>query len=135
MSAFATDRARSSNRSLSIVVLLGGWSAEREVSLASGRAVVGALRSRGHDVREFDPAEMDFFAYPWAGADVAFIALHGPFGEDGTVQSLLDPMRVPYTGSGPQASRLAMSKSAAKQRFRNAGLRSEERRVGKECRL
>ena len=122
MSSFATDRARSSNRPLSIVVLLGGWSAEREVSLASGRAVVSALRSRGHDVREFDPAEMDFFAYPWAGADVAFIALHGPFGEDGTVQSLLDPMQVPYTGSGPQASRLAMSKSAAKQRFRNAGL-------------
>ncbi|MBI3461659.1 MAG: D-alanine--D-alanine ligase [Planctomycetes bacterium] len=122
MSSFATDRARSSNRPLSIVVLLGGWSAEREVSLASGRAVVGALRSRGHDVREFDPAEMDFFAYPWAGADAAFIALHGPFGEDGTVQSLLDQMRTPYTGSGPQASRLAMSKSASKQRFRATGL-------------
>lgn len=126
MSAFATDRVRVSNCPLSIVVLRGGWSAEREVSLASGRAVIGALRSRGHDVREFDPAVMDFFAYPWAGADVAFIALHGPFGEDGTVQALLGQIPVPYTGSGPQASRLAMSKSAGKQRFLASGLPTPE---------
>jgi len=59
MSSIATDCVRTSDRKLSIVVLSGGWSAEREVSLASGRAVIDALRSRGHDVREVDPAEID----------------------------------------------------------------------------
>jgi D-alanine-D-alanine ligase len=118
----AMDRPVRSDRPLSIVVLSGGWSAEREVSLASGRAVTEALRSRGHDVREVDPAEIDVPTYPWNGVDVAFIALHGTFGEDGTVQSLLDDLGVPYTGSGPEASRLAMSKSAAKLRFTAAGL-------------
>jgi D-alanine-D-alanine ligase len=117
-----TDRARPSHGPLSVVVLLGGWSAERSISLASGRAVIRALRSRGHDVTEFDPQEMDLFRYPWAGVDVAFIALHGPFGEDGTVQTLLDELRVPYTGSGATASRLAMNKWAAKQRFLEHGL-------------
>ncbi len=118
----AMDRPVVSDGPLSIVVLSGGWSAEREVSLASGRAVIDALRSRDHDVRELDPAEIDVLAYPWRGVDVAFIALHGSFGEDGTVQSLLDDLGVAYTGSGPQASRLAMSKSAAKLRFIAAGL-------------
>jgi D-alanine-D-alanine ligase len=84
--------------------------------------VIDALRSRGHDVRELDPAAIDVLAYPWGGVDAAFIALHGPFGEDGTVQSLLDDLAVPYTGSGPAASRLAMDKSASKQRFIAHGL-------------
>ena len=122
MSHAALDHVSTSNRKLTIVVLLGGWSSEREVSLASGRAVIDALRSRGHDVRELDPAAIDILTYPWAGVDAAFIALHGSFGEDGTVQSLLEELRIPYTGSDPAASRLAMSKSASKQRFMAQGL-------------
>jgi D-alanine-D-alanine ligase len=122
MSHSAMDRVSSSNRPLSIVVLLGGWSAEREVSLASGRAVIQALHSLGHDVRELDPTAIDVPTYPWGGIDAAFIALHGSFGEDGTLQSLLDDMRVVYTGSGAEASRLAMDKAASKARFVAEGL-------------
>src|SRR2546426_12604218 len=114
MSSFAMDRSTNVNRPLSIVVLLGGWSSERAISSKSGRAVINALRSRGHDVRELDPAEIDLCTYPWAGVDAAFIALHGSFGEDGTVQSWLGELQVPYTGSTPEASRLAMSQSARK---------------------
>jgi D-alanine-D-alanine ligase len=73
-------------------------------------------------VRELDPAGIDILTYPWAGVDAVFIALHGPFGEDGTVQSLLEDLRIPYTGSGPAASQLAMNKSASKQRFIANGL-------------
>ncbi len=122
MSQVTSDGVSSSNRSLTIVVLLGGWSSEREVSLASGRAVITALRSRGHDVRELDPAGIDILTYPWVGVDAAFIALHGSFGEDGTVQSLLEDLRIPYTGSDPAASQLAMNKAASKQRFLAQGL-------------
>jgi D-alanine-D-alanine ligase len=122
MSQVTSDGVSLSNRSLTIVVLLGGWSTERDVSLDSGRAVINALRSRGHDVRELDPAAIDILTYPWVGVDAAFIALHGSFGEDGTVQSLLDDLRIPYTGSGPAASQLAMNKSASKQRFIAHGL-------------
>ena len=102
---------------LRIVVLQGGCSAERAVSLESGQTVSQALRSRGHHVVPVDPAETDLTDYSWDEADACFIALHGPFGEDGQVQGLLDRRGVPYTGSGPQASRLAMSKSASKERF------------------
>jgi D-alanine-D-alanine ligase len=117
MSQNAMDRVPSVNSQLNIVVMLGGWSSERDVSLASGRAVINALRSRGHDVRELDPAVIDILSYPWAGVDVVFIALHGSFGEDGTVQALLDNQGVTYTGSSAAASRLAMNKSASKERF------------------
>lgn len=110
------------NRPLNIVVLLGGWSSEREVSLSSGRAVIDALRARRHDVRELDPAFIDILTYPWVGIDAAFIALHGAFGEDGTVQSLLDELKVPYTGSDPASCRIAMDKAASKQRFIADGL-------------
>ena len=110
------------DRPLSIVVLLGGWSTEREVSTSSGHAVMEALRSRGHDVRELDPSQIDMLHYPWTGVDVALIALHGSFGEDGTVQSWLEELGMPFTGSGVASSRLAMSKSATKQRFRNTQL-------------
>jgi D-alanine-D-alanine ligase len=122
MSQFAMDRVSSSSRRLNVVVLLGGWSTEREVSLASGYAVIEALRERGHDVRELDPAVIDILSYPWAGVDAAFIALHGSFGEDGTVQSLLDSQRVTYSGSDAEASRLAMNKSKSKERFIEEGL-------------
>jgi D-alanine-D-alanine ligase len=106
----------------SVAVLLGGWSAEREVSLASGRAVIDALRSRGHDVCQMDPAEIDILSYPWSHVEVAFVALHGGFGEDGTLQTILDELAVPYTGCGPDACRLAMSKRASKACFARAGV-------------
>lgn len=102
---------------LQVVILSGGDSAERAVSLKSGQAVAEALAANGHHVRIVDPAEVELEKYDWTGVDAAFIALHGRFGEDGQVQKLLEDLRIPYTGSGVQASRLAFSKSAAKERL------------------
>ncbi len=107
---------------LNIVVLAGGDSAEREVSLDSGRAVVNALAQRGHAVTSVDPATTLLTEYCWDRADVAFLALHGPFGEDGQVQAILDRIGVPYTGSDAAASRLAFSKSASKECFLANGI-------------
>jgi D-alanine-D-alanine ligase len=101
-----------------IGVLLGGLSSERDISIRTGEAVVDALRSRGHDVvpvyvdRDLDRA---LRAVP---IDVAFLALHGRYGEDGCVQGLLECMGIPYTGSGVLASALAMDKLKAKELFR-----------------
>ena len=102
---------------LHVVVLSGGDSSERTVSLRSGAAVAEALASHGHHVQQVDPAETDLEKFDWSQIDVAFIALHGRFGEDGQVQRLLEEVGIPYTGSGVQASRLAFSKSAAKERM------------------
>lgn len=102
---------------LTIAVLSGGDSAERTISLKSGDGVTRALRDRGHTVINLDPAEVDLTRQDWTGIDAAFIALHGRFGEDGQVQQILDDAGVPYSGSGVQASRLAFSKSASKERF------------------
>jgi D-alanine-D-alanine ligase len=110
------------NRPLTIVVLMGGDSAEREISLQSGAAVAAALDRRGHDVLRLDPAAFSLRAHDWAGVDAVFIALHGRFGEDGQVQEVLESAGVSYTGSGPNASRLAFSKSAAKERFLQCGV-------------
>jgi D-alanine-D-alanine ligase len=110
--------------SLRVVVLAGGESAEREVSLASGRAVVDALAGAGHRMHWVDPADCDLAEVAWANFDVCFIALHGGAGEDGRIQARLESLDVCYTGSNPAASRLAMSKSAAKERFLAAGLRT-----------
>jgi D-alanine-D-alanine ligase len=104
-------------RNLRVAVLSGGPSAERAISLKSGAAVARALVERGHAVREIDPATVDLGGVDWNRFDVAFIALHGTFGEDGQVQQLLEKALVPYTGSGVAASRMAFSKSAAKERF------------------
>ncbi|HXT60233.1 MAG TPA: D-alanine--D-alanine ligase [Pirellulales bacterium] len=112
---------RSTSR-LRIALLAGGGSAEREVSLASGRQVAAALAGRGHSVDAFDPAEIEIAEIYWGRYDVCLIALHGGAGEDGRVQAALESLVVPYTGSGPVASRLAMSKSAAKHRFRQRGV-------------
>lgn len=103
---------------LNVAVLSGGESAERQISLASGRAVIDALNSGGHRVRSIDPAGADLAAIDWCGVDVCFIALHGGAGEDGRVQAQLGSLGLSYTGSGPAASQLAMSKSAAKAAFR-----------------
>ena len=93
-----------------VAVLMGGPSAEREISLISGKAVLGALRSKGVDAHAFDPAERELFDLKREGFARVFIALHGRFGEDGTVQGALEVMRMPYTGSGVMASALAMDK-------------------------
>jgi D-alanine-D-alanine ligase len=107
---------------LRVAVLAGGDSAEREVSLASGRQVVASLAQRGHDVEWFDPALRDLASIPWDRFDVGFIALHGGAGEDGRVQAQLESWDVPFTGSGSAAASLAMSKSSAKERMLAAGV-------------
>jgi D-alanine-D-alanine ligase len=93
-----------------VAVLMGGPSAEREISLISGNAVLAALQGKGVDAHAFDPAERELFDLKREGFARAFIALHGRFGEDGTVQGALETMRIPYTGSGVMASALAMDK-------------------------
>lgn len=103
-----------------ITVMLGGPSAEREVSLRSGAAVARALRALGYEVAEVDPRGPGW-DLP-AGTSVVFLALHGTYGEDGVIQAELDRLGVPYTGCGPEASRVAFDKVLSKQRFLAAGL-------------
>jgi len=93
-----------------VAVLMGGPSSEREVSLMSGNGVLGALREKGVDAHAFDPAMRDLFELKRDGFARVFIALHGRFGEDGTVQGALETLKIPYTGSGVMASALAMDK-------------------------
>ena len=93
-----------------VAVLFGGKSAEREVSLKSGAAVLAALQRSGVDAHGFDPATQNLMALRDEGYDCAFIALHGRFGEDGTVQGALELLGIPYTGSGVLASALGMDK-------------------------
>ena len=93
-----------------VAVLMGGPSAEREISLLSGRAVLAALREKRVDAEAFDPAERELFELRRSGFQRAFVALHGRFGEDGTVQGALEVLRIPYTGSGVMASALSMDK-------------------------
>jgi D-alanine-D-alanine ligase len=109
-----------------IAVLMGGWSAEREVSLVSGRAAVEALRERGHTVSEIDVDRDLALRLAEIRPDVVYNALHGRYGEDGTVQGLLEIMGIPYTHSGVLASALAMNKAMAKRLFEGAGLRCAE---------
>lgn len=99
-------------------VLLGGVSAEREISLRSGQAVVEALRSRGHDVVPIVVDHEVDKTLRGAHIDVAFLALHGRYGEDGAIQGLLEWLGIPYTGSSVLASALAMDKLKAKELFR-----------------
>ena len=106
-----------------VAVLMGGRSSEREVSLVSGQGCAGALREEGFDVVEIDPSVGDFPAILQAAkTDVVFNALHGRFGEDGTVQGLLELLRIPYTHSGVLASALAMHKARAKDVYAAAGI-------------
>jgi D-alanine-D-alanine ligase len=105
-----------------VAVLLGGRSAEREVSLVSGRACAEALREEGFEVIEIDPMEDPAEQLRAAKPDAVFNALHGRWGEDGCVQGLLELMQIPYTHSGVLASAVAMHKDRAKAVFRAAGL-------------
>ncbi len=106
---------------LEITVLMGGPSAEREVSLKSGAAVAAALERCGHRVHRADISPTDLSALD-VRADLIFIALHGPFGEDGELQAILDERGISYVGSGAEASRCAMNKVAAKKKFIEAGV-------------
>ena len=105
-----------------IGVLMGGLSAEREVSLSSGAAVHQALCSRGYNAVRIDVGRDVAQVLTRESIEVAFICLHGRYGEDGTVQGLLEMMGIPYTGSGHLASALAMNKIFAKKIFQSAGL-------------
>ncbi len=105
-----------------VAVLLGGKSAEREVSLKSGSMVLVALRRRGVDAHAFDPAERGLDALIEERFERAFIVLHGRFGEDGTMQGILDWLGIPYTGSGVLGSALAMDKVRAKLLWQASGL-------------
>lgn len=105
-----------------VAVLYGGRSAEREISLKSGAAVLDALLKNGVDAHLFDPAKQDLHKLLEDGFKRAFIALHGRFGEDGTMQGALELMNIPYTGSGVLASALAMDKWRSKLVWQAAGL-------------
>lgn len=108
------------DRKLNITVMLGGPSAERDVSLRSGLAVVQALRSLGHSVEQLDPVDEKWALAP--GTEVVFLALHGTYGEDGGVQKRLDECGVVYTGCDAEASRIAFDKVLTKQRCLEAGI-------------
>jgi D-alanine-D-alanine ligase len=98
-----------------VAVLMGGHSAEREVSLMSGSGVLKALQSRGVDAHAFDPAERDLIELKRKGFQRCFIALHGRFGEDGTVHGALELLGIPYTGSGVMASAISIDKVMTKR--------------------
>jgi D-alanine-D-alanine ligase len=108
------------SRKLNIAVMLGGPSAEREVSLRSGAAVAKALRSLGHEVLEIDPKSGKFILPPETG--VVFLALHGTYGEDGTVQRQLEKLGVIYTGCDAEASHIAFDKALTKKLCIGAGV-------------
>jgi D-alanine-D-alanine ligase len=112
----------SSTRFGRVAVLMGGTSAEREVSLMSGTGVLAALKSQGVDAHAFDPAERGLHELKRDGYERCFIALHGRHGEDGTVQGALELLGIPYTGSGVAASAIAMDKVMTKRVWASAGL-------------
>ncbi len=105
-----------------VAVLMGGDSAEREISLLSGGGVLAALRAQGVDAHAFDPAERELWELKREGFARCFVALHGRHGEDGTVQGALELMRIPYTGSGVMASSIAMDKVMTKRIWAAEGL-------------
>lgn len=105
-----------------VAVLMGGPSSEREISLLSGNGVLAALREKGVDAHAFDPVVHSLFDLPREKFDRVFIALHGRFGEDGTVQGVLETLRIPYTGSGVMGSALAMDKWRTKLVWQAAGI-------------
>ena len=105
-----------------VAVLMGGPSSEREISFLSGNAVLKALQEQGVDAHAFDPAERSVYELKRDGFDRVFIALHGRFGEDGTVQGALETLKIPYTGSGVMASALAMDKWRTKLVWQATGI-------------
>ena len=119
-----------------VAVLMGGTSAERDVSLMSGAGVLQALQSQGVNAFAFDPAERPLQELQAEGVARCFIALHGRGGEDGTVQGALELLKIPYTGSGVMASSIAMDKVMTKRIWRFEGLPTPEWRLvanAQEC--
>ena len=112
-----------------VAVLMGGPSSEREISFLSGKAVLAALKSKGVDAHAFDPAERPLYELKREGYDRVFIALHGRFGEDGTVQGALEVLKIPYTGSGVMGSALAMDKWRTKLVWLASGIPTPRYRV------
>jgi len=112
-----------------VAVLLGGWASEREVSLSSGTACADALERAGYQVTRIDVDRDVAATLAKLRPDVAFNALHGPYGEDGTIQGVLEILQIPYTHSGVLASALAMNKDKAKHILRAAGVPLAEHRV------
>ena len=112
-----------------VAVLMGGRSSEREVSLMSGAGVLAALLSKGVDAHKFDPADQGLDQLKVQGFDRCFIALHGRYGEDGTVQGALELLDIPYTGSGVMASSIAMDKIMTKRIWRFEGLPTPDWRM------
>jgi D-alanine-D-alanine ligase len=109
-----------------VAVMLGGTSSEREVSLATGSAVLKALQARGVDAHPWDPADNTLVEFAAARFDRVWIALHGPGGEDGALQGALQWLDLPYTGSGVMASALAMDKIRSKHLFEASGIPTPE---------
>ena len=105
-----------------VAVLMGGTSAERDISLMSGEGVLAALQSQGVNAHAFDPAQQDLAELKKQGFERCFIALHGRHGEDGTVQGALELLGIPYTGSGVMASSIAMDKVMTKRLWLADGL-------------
>ena len=105
-----------------VAVLMGGHSGEREISLMSGAGVLAALQAKGVDAQAFDPARRDLSELKAEGIERCFIALHGRFGEDGTVQGALELLGIPYTGSGVMASAIAIDKVMTKRVWLAEGL-------------
>ncbi len=105
-----------------IAVLAGGPSCEREISLLSGRAVFDALYSKGYSVLMIDPDDGIAERLKKENVEMAFLALHGTFGEDGTIQRLLDEAGIPYTGCGARVSEIAFDKASAQRLYREAGV-------------
>jgi D-alanine-D-alanine ligase len=109
-----------------VAVLMGGESAEREVSLQSGAAVLAALLRQGVNAHAFDPKDKPIWALHEEGFDRAFITLHGTFGEDGTLQGVLETLRIPYTGPGVMASSICMDKWRTKLLWQAVGIPTPE---------
>jgi D-alanine-D-alanine ligase len=107
---------------MKIAVLYGGVSAEREVSLSTGKQIIAALESKGHHVVGIDFHPSRLHELLELQADVVFLGLHGKYGEDGRLQGLLDMLNIPYVGSGALASGIAMDKAKSKQFFKEAGI-------------
>ena len=118
-----------------VAVLMGGRSLERQVSLKSGARVAEALAERGHEVVSIDVGHDLVARLREAAPEVAFVALHGRDGEDGTVQELLDALGIPYTGSGPAGCEMSWDKALAKHHLRGAGIPTPDARVFSETAL
>ena len=115
---------RCTMKKIRLALLAGGKSGEREVSLKGAEEVANALDPRKYEVKRYDPAtDLAKLATEADSLDAAFILLHGPFGEDGTVQGFLDLLSIPYQGSGVLGSAIAMDKNLSKILYRNAGLK------------